>query len=252
MPLIPRRLGRDTLERDVNRLKSFTADLGGFAITDPLYVYNVYPVATETYDLGSATLYFDAMWSLNYHVGDDPADYQGSMYGTGSLTHPQVLIDSTGPSASAAGNYSELILTAISITYAEDVDIVLAGGDENASDTPYLRLGVAGQYVWIDQNGRLAVNYDVTAGTNATGLIHANQDAAAGAIPVLHLEQDDVSEEFARFTGTAAAGVLTQSIVDEGDQASETREGWLKVYVVDEGNQITDQAYFVPLYTLSA
>jgi hypothetical protein len=85
-----------------------------------------------------------------------------------------------------------------------------------------------------------------------TGKGHITQSAAAGAIPVLHLEQDDVSEEFIRYTGTAAAGVLTQSIVDEGDQASETREGWLKVYVVDEGNQITDQAYFVPIYSLSA
>ena len=61
-----------------------------------------------------------------------------------------------------------------------------------------------------------------------------------------------MSEEFIRFIGTAAAGVLTQSIVDEGDQASQTLEGWIKIYVQDDGNQITDQAYFIPIYTLSA
>jgi hypothetical protein len=62
----------------------------------------------------------------------------------------------------------------------------------------------------------------------------------------------DVDQPFIEFRGTAAAADLTRSIVDEGDQASETREGWLKVYVRDDGNQITDQPYFVPIYSLSA
>ena len=81
---------------------------------------------------------------------------------------------------------------------------------------------------------------------------HVDQSASDGAKPVLYLDQADVSEEFIRFVGTAANGVLTQSIVDEGDQGSETREGWLKVYVQDDGNQITDQAYYIPIYSLSA
>jgi hypothetical protein len=96
--------------------------------------------------------------------------------------------------------------------------------------------------------GRVGVNIN----SSLTGLVHANQNAAGGAIPVLHLEQDDVSEEFIRFTGTAAAGVVTQSIVDNDDVASSTLTGWAKAYVVDEGNQIADQPYFLPLYTLSA
>jgi len=84
-----------------------------------------------------------------------------------------------------------------------------------------------------------------------TGKLHVNQSGAAGAIPSLHLEQDDVSEEFVRFTGTAANGVLTQSLVVEADIAVATREAWIKVNIQDEGNQITDGAYFIPVYSLA-
>jgi hypothetical protein len=78
------------------------------------------------------------------------------------------------------------------------------------------------------------------------------QKATDGGVEVLRLWQMDVDQPFIEFRGTAAAADLTRSIVDEGDQASETREGWLKVYVRDDGNQITDQPYFVPIYSLSA
>ena len=84
-----------------------------------------------------------------------------------------------------------------------------------------------------------------------TGKVHIKQGQAAGAMPVATFEQVDASEEFQRFIGTAADGVLTQSIVAEGNQAGQARAGWLKVYVRDDGDQITDQAYFVPIYTLS-
>ena len=42
------------------------------------------------------------------------------------------------------------------------------------------------------------------------------------------------------------------SKVDEGDQGSETREGWVKIEILDDGNQITDGDYYVPFYSLSA
>ena len=83
-------------------------------------------------------------------------------------------------------------------------------------------------------------------------MLSVDQGASDGATPVLKMEQSDVSEEFVRFIGSAASGVLTQSIVDNGDVGTPTLEGWAKVYVQDDGNQITDQAYFVPLYTLAA
>lgn len=77
------------------------------------------------------------------------------------------------------------------------------------------------------------------------------QSSTTGALPVIKLTQSDVSEEFVRFIGTAAAATLTQSIVAEGDVTTATRAGFVKVYVQDDGNQITDQAYFMPIYTLA-
>lgn len=92
----------------------------------------------------------------------------------------------------------------------------------------------------------------IGGGTVPSAKLHIDQTSSTGAKPVLLLDQGDVSEEFVKFVGAAAAGVLTQSVVDEGDQASETREGWLKVEVEDVGDQIADQAYYIPIYSLSA
>lgn len=96
--------------------------------------------------------------------------------------------------------------------------------------------------------GRVGIGTGVTL---PTGQLHVDQASTTGAIPVLLLDQADVSEEFIRFIGTAAAATLTQSIVAEGDVTTATRAGFVKVYVQDDGNQITDQAYFVPLFTLA-
>jgi hypothetical protein len=81
--------------------------------------------------------------------------------------------------------------------------------------------------------------------------IHAKQDEAAGAIPVGTLEQIDVDEPFLKYIGTAAAADLTRSIVDAGDVAVATVQGYVKVEVQDDGNRITDQDYFIPVYTLA-
>jgi len=84
------------------------------------------------------------------------------------------------------------------------------------------------------------------------GKLHVDQSVADAARPVLYLDQADVSEEFVKFVGTSADGVLTQSLVEEGDQASETLAGWLKIEIDDVGDQIADAAYHIPFYTLSA
>jgi hypothetical protein len=73
---------------------------------------------------------------------------------------------------------------------------------------------------------------------------------ATQAVPVLTMTQLDVSEEFIRFVGTAASATLTQSIVDVGDVTTPTLVGYLKVYVQDDGNQVTDGAYFIPFYSI--
>lgn len=82
-------------------------------------------------------------------------------------------------------------------------------------------------------------------------ILAVRQASTTAAVPPLSLWQSDVSEELIRFRGTSANGVLTQSIVEDADVASATRAGWLKVFVTDDGNQLTDQAYFLPLFTLA-
>lgn len=76
------------------------------------------------------------------------------------------------------------------------------------------------------------------------------QEDTAGARPVLTVEQLDVSEEFIRFVGTSADGVL-QSLVDAVDMEDPgVIVGWLKIYVQDDGatNPIPDGAYYIPFY----
>lgn len=86
--------------------------------------------------------------------------------------------------------------------------------------------------------------------TTPTSLLHINQSNASGALPVIHLEQDDVSEEFLRMTGAAAVATLTQSFVADADVTTPTLKGYFKINVQDEGDQITDGSYFVPFYSI--
>lgn len=95
-------------------------------------------------------------------------------------------------------------------------------------------------------------NGDVAIGRKTTSAkLHVDQAATDGAKPVILLDQADVSEEFMRFVGTAASATLTNSIVDDDDVTTATLQAWLKIYVQDDGNQISDQAYFIPIYTLA-
>jgi hypothetical protein len=73
----------------------------------------------------------------------------------------------------------------------------------------------------------------------------------AGGFAVCQFTQADVDVAFFKFIGTAAAATLTNSIVAEADVTTATRQGWLKMNVQDDGNQITDGAYYIPIYTLA-
>jgi len=85
-----------------------------------------------------------------------------------------------------------------------------------------------------------------------TAKLHVDQSSPTGNRPVATFDQADVSEEFTRYIGTAAEGVLTQSLVDNGDVGSAALIGWEKVYIEDIGNRITDGSYYRPFYSLSA
>jgi hypothetical protein len=101
----------------------------------------------------------------------------------------------------------------------------------------------------------MAIDLDQNIGIGLTtgmlGKLHIDQSSTSGAVPPMVLDQADVSEEFIRFIGTSANGVLTQSIVEAADVATATLKGYVKVYVQDDGNQLTDQAYYQPIYTLA-
>lgn len=103
--------------------------------------------------------------------------------------------------------------------------------------------------IYLYGNGGSSIGmYTNFSGTGGTTLIC--QDGTAGAAPAVHLKQDDVSEEFIRFTGTAADDVITNSLVAAADVTTFTPAGYVKVNVQDVGNQITDGAYFVQIGTI--
>lgn len=104
----------------------------------------------------------------------------------------------------------------------------------------------------VGMENRLVSNLNIF-GADATPVatVDVVQDSSTGAQPVLRLKQDDDSEEFIRYHGSATSADLTKSIVDNGDVSTATLAGWAKVFVTDDGNQIADQAYYQPLYTLA-
>lgn len=100
---------------------------------------------------------------------------------------------------------------------------------------------------WDDTNNRLGVG---TA--SPTGKAHVNQNSTTAAIPTLHLEQDDVSEELLRFTGTASSGIISgQTLVAGADVTTATKACFIRVNVQDEGNVQTDGYYYLQAFTLA-
>lgn len=97
----------------------------------------------------------------------------------------------------------------------------------------------------------IATDGDIGIGAAPLAKLHI-RNPAAQAQAVLRLGQSDVDQPFIYFKGEAAAGVLSRSIVDAGDEGSSTHLGWLQVYVEDVGNQIADASYVLAIYGLSA
>ena len=116
-------------------------------------------------------------------------------------------------------------------------------------------MGAAAEHMCLQPGGFASNAACVGIGRGTAVLPAARLDIvviAGVALEVLKLEQQDTDDEFIHFQSSAAVGDLTRAIVDEGDQGSQTLEGWLKILVTDDGDQVADQAYFVPFYSLSA
>lgn len=161
----------------------------------------------------------------------------------------------------------------VSISNAGNIDvqsITIAGDTSSGFNRPAANrvdslnhFGVGGTLFYVNNAQAMRRNSNVLAlgagfaqigiGINSSllGDLHVRQDSTTGATPPLALEQLDVSEDFIRFIGSAAVGNVTQSIVNVADVSTATIAGYVKVYVQDDGNQITDQAYYMPVYTLT-
>jgi len=108
------------------------------------------------------------------------------------------------------------------------------------------------------QGGDLWIRDDLNAlgqagiGTDSPAAqLHVDQGTSDAAIPVLTVDQADVSEEFIKFIGESTTDA-SQSLVDAADMTTPgSIVGWLKIYVEDvqSTNPITDGAYFVPFYS---
>ena len=109
-------------------------------------------------------------------------------------------------------------------------------------------------YFYTDSAERFRIAGDGTVGVGVispAAQLHVDQPSTTAAIPTLTLDQADVDEPAIKIIGTAAAADLTRTIVAEADVTTATRAGWVKIEIQDDGNQITDQDYYMPVYTLA-
>jgi hypothetical protein len=163
----------------------------------------------------------------------------------GDLETWMTITVSSGDTLPAGIAFQEINTTKAKIAYYTSTGIQIINNDANLNT---FFMGPSAQQMIIYGNTN-----DIYIGdaSGASAKLSVDQYSSTGAKPVLALKQSDVSEEFIRFVGTSANGVLTQSIVEDADVTTSTLQGWIKVYVQDDGNQLTDQAYYVPIFTLA-
>lgn len=116
-----------------------------------------------------------------------------------------------------------------------DVNDADKGGIEYGHDSNRMKLWTnATKAVYIDSNGRFGVN----KATAIAAMIHADQSASDGAVPVLFLDQADVDDTFINYTGTSAADA-TKSISTW--TAGNSIQGFFRIEI----NEVT---YWQPYY----
>lgn len=156
----------------------------------------------------------------------------------------------------------------LTLTAAHDTDYDPQIKFRNGA-TPAVRFSMG-----VDSSGGAASNFKIFSGDGVggssefvirwDGLVGIGQSAPGGslldiyqssttrAIACINMRQNDISEPFFKLQGFSANGILTQSLVEAQDVGTPTIEGYARVYVTDDGDQLTDQAYYIPLYTLAA
>lgn len=161
-----------------------------------------------------------------------------------------------GQSGSSQFHYDQslarLLLSNSTATNSVLID-ALTGGEtvfNNASADIDFRVESDGDSVCLTVDGAqnsVAVGVALAA---HVGKFHVDQSSTTAAKPVATFDQADVSEEAIRIIGSAAAATLTQTLVAAAAVTLATIQGYVKFYIQDDGNQITDAAYFVPFYSL--
>lgn len=131
-----------------------------------------------------------------------------------------------------------------------DDDYAWFGGNYNAG-SPYIRIVSSASPIGrfdVDPN---APRFRYGSSGAGSGIIHADQASATGAVPALYLDQADVSEEFIRYVGTSAASDLTQSLVRPASVSTVTPAAYVRVYIDDTSAGITPGYYYVEVNTLT-
>jgi hypothetical protein len=158
----------------------------------------------------------------------------------------------------ASGNYS--FVGGGSSNTASGYIATVGGGNSNTADGDYSFAAGRqadtnshnGVFIWADsENAAFTADRDKQFKARCSGGAHFVQNDTSGAIPAMTLEQEDVDEPFLKFIGDSANATLTRDLVDEDDVSTAIRMGWVKINVLDSGENIPSRDYFVPFYSLS-
>jgi hypothetical protein len=146
-----------------------------------------------------------------------------------------------GIGTNASGDFEGKLTNSVDTSYG-----VALGYNANPSKAHQVVLGGT-DIVETLLRGQVLVNTTV-----ASAELTVDQSSTTGAVPVLTLDQADVSEEFLRLIGESAAD-NTQSLIDAADLTTPGAiVGWYKVYVEDvaASGAIPDGYYWQPLYAM--
>ena len=220
---------------DVVGTSEFTGDMdvtGTVTITDSnvLFLSNVLTAATNK---------ASRILSRQYDSAAETEGYM-SIYNYSNSTSNRVLVGGGTSTANAA----------------TEVSFYTAANTTTRTGTKRLEIDTAGlvsAQIGFQSTGTGAIRAGrfITNAVATVPVVEVIQDSLTGAQACMRFDQDDIDLQFLEFLGTATSADLTGSIVAVGDVSTPTVAGYIKIFITDEGNQITDQAYFIAVNTLA-
>jgi len=110
-------------------------------------------------------------------------------------------------------------------------------------------LGGSFQRLMFTTDGQAGMS--IADGDQPQAWLHIIQHEAAAAVAVLRLEQDDLDNPMIDFIGDVQDGGFGYSLVDENDVTTPTRVVWVRCYMEDRQDVVTDGVLWMPLYSLA-